>query len=198
MSGLDGKGTYFPNGINLDEGDLRIAGTAVSASAAELNILDGVTATAAEINRVADISARVVNCTASTLALTTALHDGKIVTLNRAAGIAVTLPAATGSGSVFKLIVGTTFTGNATIKVVGDDIMVGQAIFANDSDGSVSAFETAADTDTITMYTAANNTTGGVAGAVIDLIDIAANTWFVNMISAAGGTEATPFSATVT
>lgn len=198
MSGLDQKGTYFPNGINLDEGDLRIAGTAVSASAAELSIMDGVTATAAEINRAADISARVVDCTASTLALTTALHDGKIVTLNRAAGIALTLPAATGSGSVFKLIVGTTFTGAATVKVVGDDIMKGQAIFANDSDGSVSAYETAADTDTITMYTAANNTTGGIAGAVIDLIDIAANTWFVNMISAAGGTEATPFSATVT
>lgn len=179
-------------------GNLYHGGTALTATADEINRMADITATAAEINRVADISARVVNCTASTLALTTALHDGKIVTLNRAAGIAVTLPAATGSGSVFKLIVGTTFTGNATIKVVGDDIMVGQAIFANDSDGSVSAYETAATSDTITMYTAAGNTTGGIAGAVIELIDIAANTWFVNMVSAAGGTEDTPFSATVT
>lgn len=177
------------------------AGAEVQVADASGNLYHGgtaLTATAAEINRAADISARVVDCAASTLALTTALHDGKIVTLNRAAGIALTLPAATGSGSVFKLIVGTTFTGNATIKVVGDDIMVGQAIFANDSDGSVSAYETAATSDTLTMYTGAGNTTGGIAGAVIELIDIAANTWFVNMVSAAGGTEATPFSATVT
>lgn len=37
-------------------GELRIAGTAITASAAELNITDGLTATAAELNAVADQS----------------------------------------------------------------------------------------------------------------------------------------------
>lgn len=39
------------------DGDLNIAGTKVTASAAELNIMDGVTATASEINKAADVSA---------------------------------------------------------------------------------------------------------------------------------------------
>lgn len=154
------------------------------------------TATAAEINRAADVSGRVVNCTASSLAVTELTHDGKVITLNRAAGIAVTLPAATGSGARFKIVVGTTFTGAATIKVTGNDIMKGTAIlFADGGDTSV-AFATAADSDTITF--AADTSTGGIAGAYVDLIDIATDTWFVAMVSDAAGTEATPFSATVT
>lgn len=154
-----------------------------------------ISSTATEIDRACDVSARVVNVTGSSVALTEAAHDGKVITLNRAAGIAVTLPAATGSGAKFKIIVGTTFTGAATIKVVGDDIMVGTAIlFADGGDTSV-AFATAATSDTITF--AADNTTGGIAGAFVELIDIAANTWFVQMVSDAAGSEATPFSATV-
>lgn len=139
----------------------------------------------------------VIDCTASTLTVTAALHAQRTVTLNRAAGIAVTLPAATGSGNRYKFIVGTTFTSSGTIKVVGDDIMVGHAILAQDSADTVVQFGTAADTDTITFYTAASNTTGGIKGAVVDLIDMAADTWHVMYVSEAGGTEATPFSATV-
>src|SRR5688572_1074508 len=108
-----------------------------------------VVATAAELNRAADLSTRVVDATAATLALTEASHEGKVVTLNRAAGIAVTLPAATGSGGKYKLVVGTTFTGAATVKVVGDDIMKGTAILFQDSADTTVSFATAADSDTI-------------------------------------------------
>jgi len=153
-----------------------------------------VAATADEINRVADVSARIVNVTASTLALTEESHDGKIITLNRAAGIATTLPAATGSGVKFTLIIGTTFTSSATIKVTGDDVMTGVAVIANDTDASASLFETAADSDTITFN---GSTTGGYKGTLIELIDIAADTWYVRITGSATGTEATPFSATV-
>lgn len=138
-----------------------------------------------------------VNCTASTLTVTAAEHARRTVTLNRAAGIAVTLPAATGSGDKYRFVVGTTFTANGTIKVVGNDIMRGHAILAQDSADTVVHFGTAADSDTITFYTAASNTTGGIAGATVDLEDVAADTWQVLYVSEAGGTEATPFSATV-
>lgn len=181
--------------MRVDCSSLEIDGTAVTASAAELNIMDGVLATAAEINRACDNSTRIVDVTGSSLAVTQAAHDGKVITLNRAAGIAVTLPAATGSGMKLKFVVGTTFTGAATIKVTGDDIMKGTAILFADGGDTVVAFATAADSDTITL--AADSTTGGIAGAHIDLIDIAADTWFVSMVSDAAGSEATPFSATV-
>jgi hypothetical protein len=43
-----GSERYVPGGLDL--GSLKIAGTAVTSTAAELNILDGVTSTAAELN----------------------------------------------------------------------------------------------------------------------------------------------------
>jgi len=137
-----------------------------------------------------------VSATASTLTVTKALHANKVVVLSLAAGIAVTLPAATGSGDEYKFIVGLTFTGAASIKVVGNDIMKGTAVLFQDGGDAVVGFNTAADSDTIDLLGTANST-GGMIGERIDLIDIAADTWSVRIVSDAGGTEATPFSATV-
>lgn len=41
MSGLDQKGTHFPNGIDVDQGELFIGDVAVTASAADLNRITG-------------------------------------------------------------------------------------------------------------------------------------------------------------
>ena len=136
-----------------------------------------------------------VSAPAATLTVTSALHSGRTVLLDRAAGQAVTLPAATGSGNTYKFFVVTTITSNSTtIKVVGDDVMAGAAIVANDSDASASIFETAATSDTITFN---GSTTGGIKGATVELQDVAADLWSVRIVGAATGSEATPFSATV-
>lgn len=155
-----------------------------------------VLATAAELNRAADVSTRVVDVTASTLSATVASHDSKVVTLNRAAGIAVTLPAASGSGAVFRFVLGTTVTSNSTtIKVANaSDVMTGTAVVLQDTVDTVVGFETASTTDTITWN---GSTTGGIKGDCVELIDVAANLWYVRVIQSATGTEATPFSATV-
>lgn len=155
-----------------------------------------ITATANEINRVASVSTRIVNATAATLAVLEATHENKVVTLNRAAGIAVTLPAATGGGAKYTFVIGTTITSNSTtIKVTGNDIMVGNAILCADGGDTVVGFETAADSDTITFN---GSTTGGIVGDKVELIDIALDTWLVRVSGSATGSEATPFSATVT
>jgi hypothetical protein len=136
-----------------------------------------------------------VSLTAATATVTAAAHAGRTVLLDRAAGQALTLPAATGTGNSYKFFVLTTITSNTTtIKVVGDDVMAGVAIVANDTDASASIFETASTSDTITF----NGTdTGGIRGATVELQDVAADLWSVRVIGAATGTEATPFSATV-
>lgn len=121
---------------------------------------------------------------------------GRTVTLSRAAGIAVTLPPATGSGDKYKLVIITTFTGAATIKVTGDDIMKGTAILFADGGDTVVGFATAVDSDTVDML-GTGNSTGGISGAQYEFEDIAADTWSVKIASDAAGTEATPFSATV-
>ena len=137
-----------------------------------------------------------INCTTATLAVKAELHANRTVTLNRAAGIAITLPAATGSGDKYRFVVGTTFTGNCTIDAASsNDKFSGHAILAQDSADTVVHFGTAAGTDKLTMYTAANNTTGGIKGAVAEFEDIATNLWSVFFVSEAGGTEATPFDS---
>lgn len=136
-----------------------------------------------------------VAATAATLTVTAAAHAGRTVILDRAAGQAVTLPAATGSGNAYRFFVATTITSNTTtIKVVGDDVMAGVAIVANDTDASASIFETASTSDTITFD---GSTTGGIRGATVELQDVAADLWSVRVVGAATGSEVTPFSATV-
>lgn len=136
------------------------------------------------------------DATASTLTVTAASHAGNVVTLNRAAGIAVTLPVATGTGNRYRFIVGTTITSNTTTIKVADatDTMAGHAILLQDSADTSVAFEGSSTDDTITFN---GTTTGGIVGAEVELIDIATNLWFVSVVSTATGTEATPFSATV-
>jgi hypothetical protein len=158
---------------------------------ANTNFSGPVTSTAGFISG----SDSLVTLTGATATVTSAEHSGRTVLLDRAAGQALTLPAATGSGNKYMFFVKTTITSNATtIKVVGNDTMAGLAIVANDGGDTASIFETAADSDTISFN---GTTTGGILGATVELQDVAADLWFVRVIGAATGTEATPFSATV-
>jgi hypothetical protein len=137
-----------------------------------------------------------VSLTAATATVTAAAHSGRTVLLDRAAGQALTLPPATGSGNTYKFFVLTTITSNTTTIKVADasDVMAGVALVANDGGDTASIFETLAASDTITF----NGTdTGGIRGATVELQDVAPDLWSVRVIGAATGTEATPFSATV-
>lgn len=141
--------------------------------------------------------------TGATQTLSANAHSGRTLVANRAAGIAFTLPAATGSGAKFKIVVGTTLTSGSLSVAVGEasDYMRGFATFANDTDGSASNFETAntgtlaTESDTITL----NRTTTGIGtiGDTIECEDIATDIWLVQVRAQASGTEATPFSAAV-
>ncbi len=143
-----------------------------------------------------DLAGKVVNVTASTVTITALEHQGAIVTLNRAAGITATLPAATGSGGEYRFYVGTTVTSNNVIIQVASaaDSMAGTCTFAQDSADTAVIFETAATSDTITMN---GSTKGGILGDFIEIIDVAAGKFFVRIVGSATGTEATPFSAAV-
>jgi hypothetical protein len=135
----------------------------------------------------------VVAVTSSTVTLG-ATHVGRTVVLNRATGIAVTLPAATGTGSIYKLWVKTTFTGASTVKTAATtEAMNGTAILFADGGATVVGFNTTATDNTIDLL-GTSNSTGGIFGATILLQDIETGLWSVEYVSDAGGTEATPFS----
>lgn len=149
-------------------------------------------------------SAVPTNVVAATIALTAALHANKTVTLNRAAGIAVTLPAATGTGNKYRVIVGTTFTGAATVKVANaTDYFIGVAQMGIDGGTAVphqyptaNTGTVATESDTIDML-GTSNSTGGIKGQVMEFEDIASAVFAVLVRGDAAATEATPFSAGV-
>lgn len=223
------------SGLKIGSG----AGTAVTATAAELNTVAGVTAgtvaaskaivadangatltlktaalslgtsgsetavtaSAAEINRACTVSARLV-AAGSTLAVTQALHDGKLILLDTAAGSVCTLPAASGSGMRLRFAVSVTATSNShVVKVANVNDTIAGFVHVNDMDGTAVAFYKAngatSSDDTITMN---RTTTGGVIGDVIDVVDFKANLWLIQygaLTCVAGSNIATPFSATV-
>lgn len=155
-------------------------------------------ATHAEINRTCDVSTRIVNVTTTPLAVTEADHSGKTLVLDKADGLAITLPAAA-AGLKFRFIIKTTITSASTIKsATGADIMIGYALMGNDSDNTVVRWPSvAADTaDTIDLL-GTSNSTGGMAGQEIEIEGLATNLWFVKIVGDAAGTEATPFTNTV-
>lgn len=134
-----------------------------------------------------------VTITASTT-LRPDAHGGVPVVLNAAAGLTITLPASTGSGVEFEVIVGTTVTSNSYVIQVANssDVMMGVLGVATDAAGV--NVPTAATSDTITMN---GSTTGGVLGSRVVLRDAAANKWAVSGALVSTGAEATPFSAAV-
>lgn len=163
-----------------------------------LGAMSGINATAAEINATCDQSARVVNIT-DDATLTQATHGEKIVTVDDAAGAAITLPAATGTGMRIKIVITTTITSNSTtIKAASaSDSFVGSARGVDDDVEGATGYQWNAETndDTVTLDGSA---TGGKAGDYFILEDVASGVWLVEgSITQSGGSEATPFSATV-
>jgi len=131
--------------------------------------------------------------TAATLAVTKDAYNGQTINLSRAAGITVTLPAATGSNAVYKFVVTTAVTTNNYIIQVANatDTMNGLASVAGTT-GSV--FSTLPASDTITMN---GTTTGGLIGSYVQVTDLASGYYLVQASLVGSGTPATPFSAAV-
>lgn len=133
-----------------------------------------------------------VNSITASETLTSKDGVGTIV-LNAAAGATVTLPAATGSGTEYIVIVGTTVTSNTYVinaSTNGADFF-GNAVALQDGGDTLVAFEAAANNNTFTM----NGTTqGGLKGQRIKIVDIGTDAYAIESIGAATGAEATPFS----
>ena len=131
--------------------------------------------------------------TTATLAVTADTYNGQTINLSRAAGITVTLPAATGSNAVYTFETATSVTSNNNIIQVANatDVLNGIASVAGTT-GSV--FSTLPASDTITMN---GSTSGGLIGSHVQVTDLAAGYYLVQASLVGSGTPATPFSAAV-
>lgn len=146
-----------------------------------------------------------VAVTAATLAVTADVHGGNTTVLSLAAGQAVTLPAASGSGVEYTFVIGISVTGSTTIKVANAlDFFIGRDFAVTDTSGALIGFiavnsgTVATNSDTITL----NGTTkGGLIGDTIVVKDVASTSttgvWQLKMFSSTTGVSVTPLSATV-
>lgn len=138
-----------------------------------------------------------VTLTADTT-ITEADHAYRPIVLSAATGLTATLPAATGSGNVYKFYVATDISSNDYVIQVASaaDVLQGFAIIADSADDTLSMFETAADSDTMTMG-ATDPSTGGQRGDIITIVDVASGLFSVEAMLLGDGVQATPFSAGV-
>jgi len=140
---------------------------------------------------------KVVNTTATEFTVTAAAHAGRTVTISSAAPIAVTLPAATGTGNTYRFVFEVAATGTtSSIKCVGTDDFAGMlAVFdTSATDITAIAFAATATDDTMAFD---GTTRSGVLGTIVELIDVATGHWAGGIRGPATGSYATPFSATV-
>lgn len=133
-----------------------------------------------------------------------ATYAGKTIVLSKAAGLAVTLPAATGTGNVFRFWTKTKITSGAQKIQVANatDYFRGQIAAVTDSaNGSAPDAWATASTGTVATesdtISADGSTQGGNIGDYYEIVDLDTNVFGVRGLIKASGTEATPFSAAV-
>ncbi len=132
----------------------------------------------------------------ASLILVAATHNRNTVLLNHATATTVTLPAATGSGTWFRFVVTLVPSGSHIVKVANaNDTIIGILVTENVSGNAATGWAAGATADTITLN---HTTTGAVTvGESFEMLDIAANVWWVSGELSQSGSVATPFSATV-
>jgi len=184
-----------PEDVFVEDG-MTVTSGGLTVTAGGLTVTAGATALGGSFTR------DLVTLTA-TGAITQATHAGCILLMGEVGGDAAatfTLPAATGTGAEYKFIVSVVNTSNYVIKVAdATDTIDGSVVVTNDTTAggtaSLISWPTVAASDTITLD---GTTTGGVnIGDYVLLTDIATNQYTVSGLLNASGTEATPFSATV-
>lgn len=134
--------------------------------------------------------------TASTYSLNsgTVLDDGRTLLLNRAAGTAVTLPAATGSGKRYRFVVGTASNANTFATLPTTNVFAGTIHIGDKGDSGAAVadlYSTAATSNKISPTTAGG---GGLVGDWLEFEDIASGVWAVRGAFLDVNDPATPFS----
>lgn len=135
----------------------------------------------------------------ATLAVTSAMAGSPIL-LNTASGSVATLPAATGSGAVYKFIVSVSATSvkHAILANSVSDFIVGRATGSTAAGATLQFSSAAATNHSIQMPFAGTQPSGGIIGDSYTFTDIGANLWECTGQYESGTTATTPFSSATT
>ncbi len=129
----------------------------------------------------------------------TAADAGLTVLLDTAAGSVITLPAATGSGNVFKFVTTTTTTSGAHKILAASTSDFLQGIVIGENLGTAKVFTADGTADhSLQMPFTGSQPSGGFIGDSFTITDIATNLFQVTGTYQAGTTPTTPFSTSAT
>lgn len=138
----------------------------------------------------------VTNATAATL-VPTAAQSGTVFTLNRAAGIAITLPGLTGTapvGTNYEFIFATSASGgDTTITAASGDLLFGGVTAVDTDSSNAVVFDDPDGTDDLIM-TFNGGTQGGLVGTIIRVVALTATSWHVSGFNRHSSNFATIFS----
>lgn len=167
--------------------------TAFDTTTKELKVFDGTTLYGIVMPT---SQSSLVSLTAASATLTAAAHAWpRTIAFNRGAGTAAVLPAATGTGNIFRFVVGTASNANTLESQTGAAFFAG-SILINDAGDSTAA--------TVDAYPA-NGTThdwikpttaggGGAVGDWFEVQDIASGIYMVRGMFQTSTDPATPFA----
>lgn len=126
------------------------------------------------------------------LTLAPATHGFRLVTLAPTGGLTITLPAATGSQCVYTLCLTAAVTGgNLLIDGKTPSANLFGIAFQNKDGAGITTTPSTATTNLITLN---GSTTGGLAGDIITLQDVATNVFSFDIQGKYSGTFGTPLS----
>ena len=131
----------------------------------------------------------------ATLTVTPLLHAGRTVLLSALAGFAVTIPAATGSGLIYRFSVLTVTTSNNYAISVPANTLFGNVVLGiSASGGAADTFVATTGTGLTTITIDAAHQGGASMGDWLQFQDVATATWFCTGVLTGTTALATPFS----
>jgi len=136
-----------------------------------------------------------VSLTASAT-LTPEAHSNRTVVVNAEAGLAITMPAASGSGNKYRIVVGTLLTSNTiTVTAPSGSILKGIAFVQDIGDSAAATLDAYAAGSSDEIFTLTATAGGGKVGDEIMLEDIASGVYAVRAIVTGLPDTATPWGS---
>lgn len=122
-------------------------------------------------------------------------HANRTTVFSLAAGFAITVPAASGTGNKYRFVSGIALTGDTTITAPSGTILKGAVLINNSGDTTAATADVypAGSSDEVITFDASEG--AGKVGDYVELEDIASGVYAVSGLFTAMHDPATPFSS---
>lgn len=123
-------------------------------------------------------------------------HSNRTLVVNAAAGVALTLPDATGTGDKYRVVIGTLLTsGDVTVTAPSGSILKGIALINDIGDSTAATVDAYAAGTSDEIFTFDQSAGGGKVGDWLELEDVATGVYAVRAHLTGQVDPATPFTS---